>query len=82
MHVSHVILLYKFIKNQDLTNLYTSDEIIHPFADIDECQSKHPVCNAATTSACVNSIGDYFCICKSGFTAADDRHSCEGNYEI
>ena len=50
----------------------------HPFTDIDECHSNPHACNGTRTSGCVNSVGDYSCLCKNGYKATDDGHSCEG----
>lgn len=44
-------------------------------SDINECVNN----NAGCDHECANELGSYRCSCKTGYTLAPDRHTCEGN---
>ncbi|GBM97128.1 hypothetical protein AVEN_29852-1, partial [Araneus ventricosus] len=53
----------------DSTIKASSDKRIVRCEDIDECTEAKHDCKENTTR-CVNTLGDYFCVCKSGFKKA------------
>ena len=43
-------------------------------ADVNECLDS----NAGCEQDCINTVGSYFCSCKSGFNLNLDMHNCTG----
>ena len=50
--------------------------------DINECVAVPPVCDPVSTTACINTDGDYNCRCKNGYLVSADGYSCEGKHNI
>ena len=44
--------------------------------DIDECQNGEASCHSF--AQCVNTQGNYQCVCINGYELAVDQHSCIG----
>lgn len=59
-----------FYTSRDL-NDYTSNNI---FSDINECAQNPAVCS---NGACENTIGNYRCICNSGYEVDDTGKICK-----
>ena len=48
------------------------------FADIDECKSDDHGCE----QVCFNTHGSYECMCREGFTLAENEYTCDKAQEV
>ena len=49
------------------------------FADVNECENGPDSCDANHTY-CINTLGSYYCQCKTGYTM--NGEICEGIYKM
>ena len=48
------------------------------YIDVNECATNNGGCG----HTCTNTVGSYFCNCRTGYTLASDRRICNGKYYI
>ena len=49
------------------------------FLDVDECKNNAGmVLGMCKHGRCVNTMGDFYCACSSGYRSAKDRKTCNG----